>query len=182
MISKLMESDHAYSQRGSVYYRVSAFKSYGEFAGMKFDEMIEGAGEVGPNERRGVEDKESQQDFALWKSYNSQDLDVFWDTKFGRGRPGLLPIPLKELLPFIINEMSGWHIECSAMCCSILGDTIDIHAGGIDLVFPHHQNEIAQSEAYTGRNDYLLFNFPIKLLCIIHSGIIREEVQSVLDP
>lgn len=133
MIDKLIETGHAYSRRGSVYFRVSQFKSYGLFSGLKFDEMIEGSGGSGPVERRGSDDKESPQDFALWKAYNAEiDRDVVWDVKFGRGRP-------------------GWHIECSAMCCKLLGPTIDIHAGGIDLVFPHHQNEIAQTEAFTGQ-------------------------------
>ena len=72
---------------------------------------------------------ESNRDFALWKSFNPLDKDVVWDSAFGRGRP-------------------GWHIECSAMCYKHLGATIDIHAGGVDLVFPHHENEIAQSEAF----------------------------------
>lgn len=133
MIDKLMNTGYAYSKRGSVYYRVSSFPRYGIFANMKFEDNLEGAGGSGPNEKRGLDDKESSRDFALWKSYDETEGDnVFWDTKFGRGRP-------------------GWHIECSAMCCNLLGDTIDIHGGGIDLVFPHHQNEIAQTEAFTGK-------------------------------
>ena len=77
----------------------------------------------------GVRTTESNRDFALWKSFNPLDKEVVWDSQFGRGRP-------------------GWHIECSAMCYKHLGTTIDIHAGGVDLVFPHHENEIAQSEAF----------------------------------
>lgn len=88
MIEQLIIKNFAYNRRGSVYFRVNAFKSYGDFAGMKFDEMIQGIGGSGPNRRRGQEDKESPQDFALWKAYTPQDLDVFWDSKFGKGRPG----------------------------------------------------------------------------------------------
>ena len=94
--------------------------------------MKEGARGFGPNDRRGTDDKESARDFVLWKAYTEQDGEVRYESSFGPGRP-------------------GWHIECSAMINKILGPTIDIHAGGVDLVFPHHQNEIAQSEAYTGQ-------------------------------
>lgn len=132
MISKLMQTGFAYEESGSVYFRVSAFKEYGKLARLKMQEMKEGAGGFGPNDRRGSDDKESSRDFALWKSFNPLDKEVVWDSAFGRGRP-------------------GWHIECSAMCYKHLGATIDIHAGGVDLVFPHHENEVAQSEAFTGQ-------------------------------
>jgi cysteinyl-tRNA synthetase len=94
--------------------------------------MKEGAGGFGPNERRGTEEKENSRDFALWKAFNPLDGEVVWNTNWGKGRP-------------------GWHIECSAMCNCLLGPTIDIHAGGVDLVFPHHENELAQSEAYSDK-------------------------------
>eukprot|EP01038_Epipyxis_sp_PR26KG_P012243 gene12243-16409_t len=133
MISQLIKSNNAYIENGSVYFRVSSVSNYGQLANINFDDLKEGAGGFGPNERRGTIDKESNRDFVLWKSSNQDDTqDVTWDTTFGPGRP-------------------GWHIECSAMCNKLLGPTIDIHAGGVDLVFPHHQNEIAQSEAYSGK-------------------------------
>lgn len=131
MIQSLVDKGFAYEENGSVYFRVDAFTDYGRLANLKFDEMKEGAGGFGPNERRGATEKESARDFALWKSFAEQDGEVVWDSAFGRGRP-------------------GWHIECSAMCNCLLGPTIDLHAGGVDLVFPHHSNEIAQSEAFSG--------------------------------
>jgi len=131
MILRLIEKGHAYVENGSVYFRVDSFEDYGKLANLKFDEMKKGAGGFGPNERRGSDEKESARDFALWKSFTEQDGEVVWDSAFGRGRP-------------------GWHIECSAMCNCLLGPTIDLHAGGVDLVFPHHSNEIAQSEAFSG--------------------------------
>lgn len=132
MIEELIKKGYAYSESGSVYFRVGAFKEYGRLANLNFDEMKEGAGGFGPNDRRGSDEKESARDFALWKSYSENDGEVVWESKFGRGRP-------------------GWHIECSAMCNCLLGSTIDLHAGGVDLVFPHHSNEIAQSEAFSGK-------------------------------
>jgi cysteinyl-tRNA synthetase len=132
MIGKLVHTGYAYAEKGSVYFRVKAFEDYGKLARLKMQEMQDGAGGSGPNDRRGSDDKESNRDFALWKSFNPLDKEVVWDSAFGRGRP-------------------GWHIECSAMCYKHLGETIDIHAGGVDLVFPHHENEIAQSEAFTGK-------------------------------
>ena len=132
MISGLVDKGFAYVEKGSVYFRVKAFEEYGKLARLKMQEMKDGSGGSGPNDRRGSDDKESNRDFALWKSFNPLDKEVVWDSAFGRGRP-------------------GWHIECSAMCYKHLGPTIDIHAGGVDLVFPHHENEIAQSEAFTGK-------------------------------
>ena len=132
MIGKLVDTGYAYVESGSVYFRVKAFEEYGKLARLKMQDMQDGTGGLGPNDRRGSDDKESSRDFVLWKSFNPLDKEVVWESAFGRGRP-------------------GWHIECSAMCNKHLGETIDIHAGGIDLVFPHHENEIAQTEAYTGK-------------------------------
>ena len=124
LISKLIEKNAAYQgSSGDVYFRVSAFPSYGKLNNRRPEDMIEGA-------RVAVaEDKENPADFVLWKSAKSGEES--WDSKFGAGRP-------------------GWHIECSAMSMDALGDTFDIHGGGPDLKFPHHENEIAQSEAATG--------------------------------
>ncbi len=124
LISKLIEKNAAYQgSSGDVYFRVSAFPSYGKLNNRRPEDMIEGA-------RVAVaEDKENPADFVLWKS--AKPGEESWDSDFGAGRP-------------------GWHIECSAMSMDALGDTFDIHGGGPDLKFPHHENEIAQSEAATG--------------------------------
>ena len=126
-IRKLIEKSYAYSSEGSVYFDISKFKNYGKLSGLVLDELKSGA-------RVKVDDykKEDAQDFALWKAWDSADKDVFWETDIGKGRP-------------------GWHIECSVMSTKLLGETFDIHAGGVDLIFPHHENEIAQSEALTGK-------------------------------
>ena len=125
MIEALIRRGHAYSaDNGDVYFSVESSPGYGKLSGRKLDELREGA-------RVAVgESKRHPADFALWKAVPSAD-DLGWDAPFGRGRP-------------------GWHIECSAMAAKTLGDTVDIHGGGIDLVFPHHENEIAQAECATG--------------------------------
>ena len=124
MIEKLLVSDHAYrAENGDVYFSVSSFPDYGKLSKKKPDELLEGARvEIG-------ELKRDPRDFVLWKA--ADDNAVGWDSPWGYGRP-------------------GWHIECSAMSTCALGDTFDIHGGGSDLMFPHHENEIAQSEAATG--------------------------------
>jgi cysteinyl-tRNA synthetase len=129
MIAELMEKGHAYaSADGSIYYRVSSFREYGRLSRLDQRELREGAsGAVADDEY----DKDSVADFALWKARRPEDGDNYWDSPWGQGRP-------------------GWHLECSAMCREYLGDHFDLHSGGIDLVFPHHENEIAQSEACTG--------------------------------
>ena len=124
MIKKLIDNGAAYNVDGNVFYNVSSFKQYGKLSGKKIDELEVGARvEV-------MEEKQNPLDFALWKK--SKDGEPFWKSEWGNGRP-------------------GWHIECSAMSCKHLGETFDIHAGGNDLIFPHHENEIAQSEAATGK-------------------------------
>jgi len=129
MIADLMEKGHAYgSEDGSIYYRVSSFPTYGALSGLDRRELKAGAsGAVADDEY----DKDSVADFALWKGRKEEDGDNFWQSPWGDGRP-------------------GWHLECSAMAREYLGDTFDLHSGGVDLVFPHHDNEIAQSEACTG--------------------------------
>ncbi|AJH79473.1 cysteine--tRNA ligase [Heyndrickxia coagulans] len=123
-IEKLIEKGHAYESDGDVYYRTRSFPDYGKLSHQSIDELKSGARiEVG-------EKKEDALDFALWKAAKAGEIS--WDSPWGKGRP-------------------GWHIECSAMARKYLGDTIDIHAGGQDLTFPHHENEIAQSEALTGK-------------------------------
>ena len=127
LIQRLRERGLTYEVDGSVYFRVAAFPEYGKLSGMGLDQLR-------PGERVDADEyeKEEARDFALWKGWSEADGPVGWETPFGRGRP-------------------GWHIECSAMSMAYLGETFDIHAGGVDLIFPHHENEIAQSEGATGR-------------------------------
>ncbi len=124
MIEKLIAKDHAYvADNGDVYYSVRSFAGYGKLSGKSIDDLESGA-RVEPGDA-----KRDPLDFALWKA--AKPGEPAWDSPWGQGRP-------------------GWHIECSAMSCTALGDTFDIHGGGADLTFPHHENEIAQSEGATG--------------------------------
>lgn len=129
MIEELVEKGHAYrSDDGSVYYRVSSFPTYGRLSRLDQRELRTGAsGAVSDDEY----EKDSVADFALWKARRKEDGENYWESPWGQGRP-------------------GWHLECSAMCREYLGESFDLHSGGVDLVFPHHENEIAQSEACTG--------------------------------
>ena len=128
MIGQLMARDLAYqAEDKSVYFRINKFPNYGKLAHLNLDELRP-SGRVRADEY----DKENIGDFALWKAWDEADGDVGWDSRWGRGRP-------------------GWHIECSAMATALLGDEIDIHCGGIDNIFPHHEAEIAQSEGCTGK-------------------------------
>jgi cysteinyl-tRNA synthetase len=124
LIQALLDSDHAYVAGGDVYFRVASFEDYGKLSNRPLEEMQQGEGDDS------AELKESPQDFALWKA-RKPDEDTWWDAPWGEGRP-------------------GWHIECSAMAERILGLDFEIHGGGSDLVFPHHENEIAQTEAARG--------------------------------
>jgi len=128
LIEKLLATQHAYRSDGSIYYRISSFPEYGKLSKINFAGNL-----VGGSERIDTDkyEKEDARDFALWKEPGNPN-EPAWDSEVGRGRP-------------------GWHIECSAMSMKYLGETFDIHAGGIDLVFPHHENEIAQSEGATGK-------------------------------
>ncbi len=131
LIQTLLEKGIAYlGADGSIYYGIRRFPSYGRLSHLQLDELKAGASLRLADEY----DKENVADFVLWKSYDPErDGKIFWESPFGPGRP-------------------GWHIECSAMAMDILGESIDIHAGGVDNMFPHHENEIAQSEACTGRH------------------------------
>ena len=127
LIERLEAAAVTYRSDGSVYYRIAAFPDYGRLSGARAEGLVAGAGgRVDADEY----DKEDVRDFALWKAVGSEDIG--WDTRLGRGRP-------------------GWHIECSAMSMALLGESFDIHCGGVDNIFPHHENEIAQSEAATGK-------------------------------
>ena len=128
LIQRLIDKGYAYrGEDGSIYYNISKFKDYGKLSGMRINDLKAGA-RVKQDEYA----KNQAQDFALWKAYSKEDGNVFWETPIGKGRP-------------------GWHIECSAMSMKYLGESFDLHSGGVDLIFPHHENEIAQSEAATGK-------------------------------
>ena len=146
LIQKLIDNGHAYAvPSGDVYYRVSAFPGYGKLSGQSVDDR-----ETGASERLNVEtDKESPEDFALWKA--QKPGEPAWDSPWGPGRP-------------------GWHIECSAMSMKYLGENFDIHCGGKDLLFPHHENEIAQSEGATGKK-YVNY--------WMHNGFINVDNQKM---
>jgi cysteinyl-tRNA synthetase len=125
LIESLIESDHAYERGGDVYFRVASFPGYGKLSNRPLEEMQQGEGDDA------AELKESPQDFALWKARKDGE-DTWWESPWGEGRP-------------------GWHIECSAMAEVVLGIPFEVHGGGSDLVFPHHENEIAQTEAARGK-------------------------------
>ena len=129
LVERLRERGHTYDVDGSVYYKIDTFDDYGKLSRVKLDELREGAsGRVDRDEYATGDAR----DFALWKAYTEEDGEVFWETKLGKGRP-------------------GWHLECSCMSMALLGESFDIHCGAVDLVFPHHENEIAQSEGATGK-------------------------------
>ena len=128
LIQTLLAKGYAYKgEDGSIYFAINKFPNYGKLSKIKTRDLKTGT-------RVKVDEyaKEEAQDFALWKAYTPEDGEVFWETPLGKGRP-------------------GWHVECSAMSMKYLGETFDIHCGGIDNMFPHHENEIAQSEAATGK-------------------------------
>ncbi|MCL2087087.1 MAG: cysteine--tRNA ligase [Oscillospiraceae bacterium] len=148
LIQTLIDKGFAYLSAGDVYFRTKKFKEYGKLSQMPLEELEQGASNrVGENAL-----KEAPIDFALWKSVDSENAQEFsWESPFGRGRP-------------------GWHIECSAMARHYIGDTINIHGGGADLIFPHHENEIAQSEAATGSQFAKIW---------MHNGMLNVDNQKM---
>ena len=144
MVETLISKDSAYEVEGDVYYRVESFEHYGKLSGRSLDDMQAGA-RVDVDER-----KHHPMDFALWKS--AKPGEPSWDSPWGQGRP-------------------GWHIECSAMSFKYLGKTFDLHGGGSDLVFPHHENEIAQSEAFTGIEPFVRY--------WLHNGFITVNQEKM---
>ena len=143
IVQSLLAGGYAYQSEGSVYFRVRNLPDYGKLSHRNLPDMIS---QVCAYE----ENKEYALDFALWKA--SKPGEPFWESPWGRGRP-------------------GWHIECSAMALKYLGDTIDIHGGGQDLVFPHHENEIAQSESFTGQVPFVRY--------WLHSGLMQQNKQKM---
>jgi cysteinyl-tRNA synthetase len=131
MIEQLLKKGIAYKdQENNVYYAIKKFPFYGKLSHLKIDELKTGASKRISSDEY---DKENLCDFVLWKAYDpARDGNIFWESPFGKGRP-------------------GWHIECSAMATKILGETIDLHVGGVDNLFPHHENEIAQCEGCSGK-------------------------------
>jgi len=125
MVEDLIAAKHAYVVDGSAYFKIESFPSYGQLARLNMEEL-----RVGERVASDEYEKEDVRDFALWKNWESVDGPVAWETSLGKGRP-------------------GWHLECSAMSLKYLGKGFDIHLGGVDLIFPHHQNEIAQTEGVT---------------------------------
>ncbi len=144
LIADLIESGHAYAVEGDVYFRVGSFPEYGKLSNRPLEDMQQGEGDDA------AALKESPQDFALWKAQKEGE-DTAWDAPWGRGRP-------------------GWHIECSAMAEEILGLDFEVHGGGSDLVFPHHENEIAQTEAARGK--------PLARIWM-HNGMVRLEGEKM---
>ncbi len=145
MIQGLVEKGLAYPAEGSVYFRVTKLDDYGKLAHRTLDQMLAGA-RIEPGD-----EKENPMDFVVWKA--AKPGEPSWDSPWGTGRP-------------------GWHIECSAMALKYLGETLDIHGGGQDLIFPHHENEIAQSESFTGTKPFVKY--------WMHNGLLRlgEEKMS----
>lgn len=142
MVQRLIEKGHAYQVGGDVYFRISSDPDYGKLTRQSLDAMRAGARvEVDPR-------KENELDFALWKA--AKPGEPSWDSPWGKGRP-------------------GWHIECSAMSNQFLGDQIDIHGGGEDVIFPHHEDEIAQSESYTGKVPFVKY--------WLHNGLLRPSEE-----
>ena len=123
IIVKLVKEGYAYEAQDGIYFNISKFKNYGKLSGMKVDGIYSRI-------KNDQYDKENASDFALWKYWDANDGEAYWKGELKKGRP-------------------GWHIECSAMSMKYLGKTIDIHCGAVDLIFPHHENEIAQSESYS---------------------------------
>jgi len=167
MIKKLLDKGMAYKgEDGSIYFSVSKFKDYGKLAGIDVSKLKAGA-RISHDEY----DKENLSDFALWKAWDKDDGDVFWETELGKGRP-------------------GWHIECSAMATKYLGNHFDIHVGGVDLIFPHHQNEIAQSEGATGEKsvnywlhaEHLIVDGKKMSKSLGNFYTLREVLEKVRDP
>lgn len=165
----LINKGFAYkSNDGSIYFNIRKDKEYGKLSHFELKELKENADNRIKNDEY---DKENAEDFALWKSWDKNDGDIFWDTSLGKGRP-------------------GWHIECSAMSMKEFGPEIDIHTGGVDLIFPHHENEIAQSECTTGKqfvkywlhNEHLMVDGKKMSKSFGNFYTLRDLINKGIDP
>lgn len=168
-VQDLIDKGYAYEVDGDVYYRAKKFAHYGELSDQNIEQLEEGASEHINDEEQSR--KEDPIDFALWKAQKEPD-EIAWDSPWGKGRP-------------------GWHIECSVMSTKYLGDTFDIHGGGQDLEFPHHENEIVQSEARTGKKfvNYWLHNGFVtvgkdqeKMSKSLHNFVTVHDILKKVDP
>lgn len=168
-VQTLIDKGYAYEVDGDVYYRAKKFANYGQLSDQNIDQLEEGASKHVNDEEQ--DRKEDPIDFALWKGQKAPD-EIAWDSPWGKGRP-------------------GWHIECSVMSTKYLGDTFDIHGGGQDLEFPHHENEIAQSEAKTGQKfvNYWLHNGFVtvgkdeeKMSKSLHNFVTVHDILQKVDP
>lgn len=168
-VQDLIDKGFAYEVDGDVYYRAKKFSNYGQLSDQNIAELEEGASEHINEEEQNK--KEDPIDFALWKAQKEDD-EIAWNSPWGKGRP-------------------GWHIECSVMSTKYLGDTIDIHGGGQDLEFPHHENEIAQSEAKTGKKfvNYWMHNGFVtvgkkqeKMSKSLHNFVTVHDILKQIDP
>ena len=169
IIQMLLEKGFAYTAAdGSVYFDIAKDKEYGKLSHLDMGSLKQNADE---RLKKDDYDKENAQDFALWKAWDENDGEVFWETPIGKGRP-------------------GWHIECSAMSIDNLGENIDIHTGGVDLIFPHHENEIAQSECATGKpfvkywmhNEHLLVDGAKMSKSLGNFYTLRDLIEKGISP
>ena len=165
IIEKLLKKGLAYKSDDGIYYNIKKFKDYGKLSKVKIKKLKEGA-RIDSDEY----DKENVRDFALWKFYTNEDGNVFWDVKIGKGRP-------------------GWHIECSAMSTKYLGNHFDIHTGGVDLIFPHHENEIAQSKGignkfvnYWLHNEWMMVNGKKMSKSLGNYYTVRDIIKAGYNP
>jgi len=166
IVKALLEKGYAYKGADGIYFSIRKFKGYGKLSGTSLEGLKAGA-RVSQDEY----DKAKASDFALWKFWSKEDGSVFWKTEIGKGRP-------------------GWHIECTAMSMKYLGSTFDMHTGGVDLIFPHHENEIAQSEAYTGKpfarywihNEHLLVDGQKMAKSLGNFFTLRDLIKKGHDP
>ncbi|MBW2982449.1 cysteine--tRNA ligase [Candidatus Woesearchaeota archaeon] len=168
LVKKLLDKGYAYKAADGIYFKISKFKNYGKLAKLDLKQLKAGAsGRVKADEY----DKADAHDFVLWKFWDKEDGDIFWDTEIGKGRP-------------------GWHIECSVMSSKNLGQPFDIHTGGVDLIFPHHTNEIAQSEAAEEKefvkfwlhNDHLIVNGKKMSKSLGNFYTLRDLLDKGYDP
>ena len=167
LIKKLLAKGFAYKTKDkSIYFSIKKFKNYGKLSNLKINEL-----KIGKRVNVDEYEKDQAQDFVLWKAWVPEDGEVYWETELGKGRP-------------------GWHIECSSMSMKYLGETFDIHCGGVDNMFPHHENEIAQSEASTGKkfvnywlhNEHLLVEGKKMSKKYGNYYTLRDLIQKNIDP